>query len=217
MQALPTELENVIQDMVCRKLHNNSPSRIGLIIVADVSFSTKIEGDLERALEGWVWDSLDSAHRALDFDAGWAFVSNVVRDQNIDDGYADYPEERENMYQVCVNIEPCAIMGKLPLFRYSGGYAIQSPVTPASVLEHFASPPVEVRGISVSGVDQDILRGQWEDCISKDPDSFDRAGQGYMQHPMWVLPDRAQDGTFLRLASVRERSFNFGWSGYPRE
>lgn len=217
MQALPTELEGAIQDMVCRKLHNNSPSRIGLIIVVDVTFSTKIEGDLERALEEWVWDSLDSAHRALDFDVVWQFVSNVVRDKNIDEGYEDYPEERENMYQVCVNIEPSASIGKLPLFRYSAGYEIQSPVNPASVLEHFTSPPVEVRGIAVSGVDQDILRGQWKDCISQAPNSFDRAGKGDMQHPMWILPESEQDGSFPRLASIREMSFNFGWPGYPGE
>lgn len=222
MQALPNELVAGIQDMACRTLHNGSPSRIGLILVLDVTFSVKIEGELERALDGWVWDCLDRAHRALDFGACWKFVSNVRRDQDEDEQWedGDDPDERapsENKYQVCVNIEPgVEDVENNGLFLYAPVHSLQEPVDPARVLEHFTSPPREVRGVAISGVNQDILRDQWISCIAAgQTDEFDRPGKGYMEHPMWVLPEGAQDGTFPRLAAVREQSCMFGWPDYP--
>ena len=103
--SVPSEIRDIVLDMACRKQHNNSPSRYGLIVCIDVDFSKKIEGDLETALKEWVWDSLDRAHRALDFEVPWHFVSNVRYDQWEDDG-SDDENERRNCYQVCVHIEP---------------------------------------------------------------------------------------------------------------
>ena len=210
MQALPDELVAGIRDMACRTLHNGSPSRFGLMVVVDVTFSAKIEGALERALEGWVWDSLDRAHRALDFETCWQFVGNVLHDQWEDE------EGRFNRYQACVNIESytCGDAGDDGLFPYDLVHSSTAPVDPARVLEHFTSPPPAVRGVAISGVNQGILRDQWADCIAQES-NFDRAGKGYMLHPMWTLPEQAQDGTFPRLATVREKSFNFGWPDYP--
>ena len=39
-------------------------------------------------------------------------------------------------------------------------------------------------------------------------DNLDIAGQGYMQHPMWMYNDN-------EWFDVREKSFNFGWENYP--
>ena len=216
MQALPEELVADIQDMACRKLHNGSPSRFGLIVVVDVDFSFKIEGALERALEGWVWDSLDRAHRALDFEVCWRFVGNVLHDQWEDKAYEDYLVQHFNWYQVCVNIKSdvCGDAGDNGLFPYAPEHISPEPVDPASVLEHFTSSPSAVRGVAISGVNQNIVRDQWAECIAQES-HFDRAGKGFMLHPMWTLAEQAQDGTFPRLTDVRERSFNFGWPDYP--
>ena len=72
--TIPAKLVNDIQAMTCQKLHNNSPSRFGLIVSIDVTFNCKIQGAIEHMLEEWVWDSLDRAHRALDFDVCWNFA-----------------------------------------------------------------------------------------------------------------------------------------------
>ena len=210
MQALPADIHSIIDDMACRKQHNNTATQYGIIIVVDVDFAQKIEGDFEQTLKGWIWDSLDRAHRALDFSNSWKFVSNVRDDQWEDD------EDPKNRYQVCINIEgwPGAMDGDTGLFSYS--YNLPNPkVHPARVLEHFTAPPTEVRGIAVSGVSQEILIQQWIQCIAKDSNDFDRAGRGYMLHPMWQLPEQCQADTIPRLFSVREMSFNFGWPNYP--
>ena len=215
MEGLPGDVHRIIDDMACRKQHNDTATRYGIVIVVDVDFAKKIEGDFKSTLDGWIWDSLNRAHRALDFGIGWEFVSNVLRDQWRDEGDEQYETTYENRYQVCVSIECMSGgMDNDGLFDYS--YEPQNPkVHPARVLEHFTAPPTEVRGVAISGVNQDVLRNEWIQCIAKEVSDFDRPGLGYMRHQMWILPEQAQDGTIPRLFSVRERSFNFGWPNYP--
>lgn len=214
MQALPDDIHGIIDDMACRKQHNNTATQYGIIIVVDVDFAKKIEGDLEKTLEEWIYDSLNNAHRTLDFSNSWKFVSNVRADQWEDD--EDPSEKNENRYQVCINIQgwPGAMDYDSGLFSY--WYDLTNPkVHPARVLEYFDAPPTEVRGVAVSGVSQEVLIQQWIQCIAKDSNDFERAGRGYMIHPMWELPEQCQDGTLPRLFTCREMSFNFGWPNYP--
>lgn len=226
--ALPHDLQLVVQDMACRRQDNGSPSSFGFIIVIEVDFTEKIHGVLERRLEEWVWDSLDRAHRALDFETPWMFVSNVRDDQfngdMSDDEDGKIIEDRRNSYQVCVYTEP---NGKcvLPLFNYSR-FEGMLPVDPSAILGYFDTEPAAVRSISVSGVDQPTLKSQWVACIIKDPTEFSRPGRGYMRHPMWRLPSKQersylseqdQLNCFPRLMTVREKSFDFGWPAYPGE
>ena len=216
--VLPHDLQLKIQDMACRRQDNGRPSFFGFIIVIDVDFKQKIHDALERRLEEWVWDSLDRAHRALDFETPWMFVSNVHSDQwngDYKDEDGESIEGRENSYQVCVYTEP-SNRWIYPLFNYSHFEGVL-PVDPSAILNYFDTEPAAVRSISVSGVDQPTLRNQWVNCIIKDPDEFDRPGRGYMRHPMWTLPDRLQADSFPRLADVREQSFTFGWPDYPGE
>ena len=214
--VLPGELVASIQDMACRKIHNDAPSRFGLIVVVDVACSSKIEGSFERRLEEWAWDSLDRAHQAVDARAQWHFVSNVLIDQ-FDD--TDDDQYRQNQYQICVHIEPPTAYRKSNgLFCYSPEHSdwAKNPVHPARVLEHFATPPAEVRGVAVSGVSQTIIRDEWADCIAKCSEQFDRDGKGFMLHPMWTLPAMNSGNAALpRLFTRREMSFNFGWPSYP--
>ena len=174
----------------------------------------KIEGALERELEHWVWDSLNRAHRALDFEAPWHFASNVRHDQWQDDG-SDDKNERLNCYQVCVHIEPRTGNGEPPLLSYSPEHAVVTPVCPDKVLAHFATPPRDVRGVGISGVNQAVLCDEWVNCISLTPNTFDRDGEGYMRHPMYTLPDRCQANCLPRMFTCREMSFNFNWPNYP--
>ena len=218
MRALPAELHAGILDMACRKQHNGAGSRYGLIVALDIDFAHKIEGELERALEAWVWDSLDRAHRSLDFQVPWHFVQNVRHDQWNDD-YTDAQgnpvEGCMNTYQVCVHIEPKTHTGVLPLFTYAPQHEVDTVVEPARVLEHFVQPPPTVRGVAVSGVCQALIRDEWAACIAQEHNSFDRTGSGYMRHAMYTLPEEAQADTLGRLFSQRETSCNFGWPGYP--
>lgn len=218
MAQLPSDVVAMIGDMACHKQHNNSSSRYGLIVCVDVDFSKKIEGDFERALEEWIWDSLDRAHRALDFEIRWNFVCNVKHDQwEDDDSDDDERADPENRYQVCVHIKPPMSSGSGPLFSYSPRHAVETPVDPGAVLAQFTSPPKDVRAISVSGVDSATLRGEWEDCIASVPSRFCRAGEGYMVHPMFILPERFQADSLPRMFAQREKSFEFGWPNYNPE
>ena len=224
--VLPLELQHKIRDMACRRQDNGHSSHFGFIIVIDVDFKEKIHNQFESSLEAWVWDSLDRAHRALDFDTSWMFVGNVRGDQwheeMSDDEDGKVIEARENSYQVCVYTEPNRVCA-YPLFNYSSLEG-SLPVDPSEILKHFDTPPVSVRGISISGVDQSTLRHQWVECIMKDPNEFCRPGRGYMRHPMWTLPTREElsyhreedhETVFPRLMTQREKSFNFNWPNYP--
>ena len=194
--------------MTYSKLQNGSPSRFGLIVSVDVANDTVIYGTFRRALEEWVWDSLDRAHRCLDHDITWYFVGNVNSDQGLS----------ANRYQVCVRIEPHDDTGEQSgLFHYMPIPYKTEPVHPANVLEHFTSPPENVRGVSVSGVHQTVLRDQWAACITKleDDSSFDIPGEGYMKHPMWTLASRGWEAGHPRLAIRREVSYLFNWPDYP--
>lgn len=214
MQDVPVDIQRVISDMACQKQHNTSPSRYGLIVCVDVDFSKKIEGDLEKVLEEWIWDSLNRAHRALDFEVAWHFVSNVRYDQWEDDD-SDYEDERFNCYQVCVQIEPDSGHGSPPLLSYAPKHFVDTPVDPEKVLEHFTTPPRDVRGVAVSGVNQAVLCDEWVDCISQMPNTFSRDGKGYMLHPMFTLCESRQADALPRMFTRREMSFNFGWPDYP--
>ena len=206
--ALPSDII-----MACRKQHNGSPSRYGLIVCVDVDVSTKIDGDFAQALQEWIWDSLDRAHRALDLEVGWKFVCNVYADQR-EDSDSDSDSEPNNGYQVCVHIEPDRSSRKGPLLWYSPQHTVQTPVDPSAVLAHFTAPLRQVRAVSVSGVNNTTLRDEWKDCCATVPNCFDRAGQGYNAHPMFLLPARSQADTLPRMFAQRETSFRFGWPDY---
>ena len=213
--SLPAEVCNIVLDMACRKQHNNSPSRYGLIVCIDVDFSKKIEGDLETALQEWVWDSLDRAHRELDFEVPWYFVNNVRHDQWEDDDSDNDEPQHHNCYQICVQIEPDKDSGGPPLLSYAQQHEVKTPVHPEKVLEHFTAPPRDVRGVAISGVNQEVLCDEWSNCIAPMTNTFSRGGKGYMLHPMYTLPEQLQAETLPRMFCQRERSFTFGWPNYP--
>ena len=102
---------------------------------------------------------------------------------------------------------------KFPLYSYHHD-VVDVPVSPSRVLSHFEAPPVFVRSIGVSGVDKTVLRDEWADTIAVMPACVERAGRGYMVHPMWRFAEEAQA---QEPFNVREMSFNFGWENYPGE
>lgn len=209
MESLPHELQQKIEDMACRMQHNGAPSRYGLIVSIDVDPSKQIAADLEQSLKEWIFDSLDNAHRALDCHVEWHFVSNVKCDVSL---FED--DETENRYQVCVNITPNenneASNG---LFLYQPKLECDTEVDPSAVLHHFTTPPREARSVSISGVNTTVISDEWSDCISPCPDTFARAGEGYMLHRMHTLV--AEGCTpFPRMFTSHETSFSFNWPGY---
>lgn len=76
------------------------------------------------------------------------------------------------------------------------------------ILNLLKEEPECVTKIGVSGVSTKCMKQYWREMISNEPNYFDIAGQGYMQHPMWMYNDN-------EWFSIREKSFNFGWENYP--
>jgi hypothetical protein len=225
----------MIDEMACRRVHNGHASGYGFILTIEIDFAQKIEGNLEEQLTEWIYKSLDRAHRALDFDRAWSFVSNVRMDQWVDpctvcEASLEHPWssatastscstcDRENSLQVCVHIDDHFRMAGPDegLFGYS--YGEPDAVCAAALLAQFDTAPESVRGLAVSGVDETQIRDEWAECITHTPNRYDRDGKGYMVHPMYTLPESCQDGTLGTWPQVcvrREMSFNFGWPEYP--
>ena len=211
---LPDEICSFIRDMACRKVHNGKPSNHGLMIGMDIDFDKKIEGDLERTLERWVVDSLYKAHRALDNANWWHFVATVQHDQWQNEGD---DEDRMNGYRVVVHFDRHQDEDRFPLYSYSNEKTVH--VAPAHVLSHFETPPVFVRSIGISGVNERLMRDGWAETITKTPNCVDRAGKGYMLHRMWRFAGEnyhdTENAPEHAHHTVREMSFNFGWENYP--
>ena len=211
---IPDDVQHIITGMACRKVHNGTESTHGLIICLDVDFARKIEGEVEKAIEEWVYNCLDQAHQALDFKCELDFVFNVLDDQwrlESDDVSVDVEPDEANRIQAAVHISGGFGPSVWPLFKEN----TRIPVDPAAVLAHFHTPPAFIRTVGISGVSERCLRDEWTEMIREDPTRFSRAGKGYMVHPMYTLPDQAQHGTIPYMATRREMSFNFGWENYP--
>ena len=80
-------------------------------------------------------------------------------------------------------------------------------LNPDEILNLLKEEPECVTKIGVSGVSTKCMKQYWSEMISDEPNAFDIAGKGYMQHPMWMYNNEWFD--------VREQSFNFGWENYP--
>lgn len=223
MPFIPPHIQQMIQDLACRKVHNNTVSKHGLLVCIEVDFDKRIQGDIERIIECWVYDCLDRAHRALDFDYNWYFITNVRHDQwQEDDNMACEDEsglrQRHNGLQVAVHFGAgCYDSYNWPLFHYSK-HEVRQTVDPNAVLHHFHTAPTYIRTVGVSGVSEPCLRDEWIEMISTESNTFDRPGKGYMVHPMWILSERTTAEEVGNLNGyVREMSYNFGWDNYPPE
>lgn len=182
------------------KIHNTTLSGNGILVCLDVDFDKTIEGVLEHSIEEWVYDCLNNAHQALDFDRCWDFIFTVAHDQV-------ECSEKMNGVIVAVHFQKTEA-GDWPLFN-----EVDIQVDPSLVLNHFINPPACICRIGISGVSEKCLKDEWTDMISTCPNNYDRPGKGPMVHPMYILPERCQfHETNFRTALVcREMSFNFGW------
>jgi hypothetical protein len=81
-------------------------------------------------------------------------------------------------------------------------------LNPDDILNLLKEEPECVANIGVSGVSTKCMKQYWSEMINVKPKSFDIAGQGYMQHPMWMYLGN-------EWGFVREQSYNFGWGIYP--
>lgn len=210
---LPISIKHLINEYVCEKKHNDKPSTHGLVIGVDVDFNLKITPDVEDAISKWLYTCLDCAHRNVDFGTDWHYVYNIKHDQWRDYDEAYGIDEKKNSIQVAVHFQQRDTC-QWPLFVENG-----TRVHPCVILEHLHSAPTYIHRIGVSGVSERCLREQWWEIISPDTDGFDRKGKGYMQHPMWTLVEKDQDGTlgtdYASAPCMREQSYRFQWDCYP--
>lgn len=227
IMSLPVELHHMIGGMACACNHNAHPSSHGLVITVAVDFTKKIEGSLEDELCIWLNFCLKQAHTRLDPDTRWDYVGNVRVSQ--DEYKCDHGSDiKENFYQACVHFgqhnDEYDIGLAAPLFPYF--YEENDAIDPEDVLQHFSGnfsstpgalvPPVFVRGVTVSGVSELVVRDEWTECIAKESGIFDRDGKGYMEHPMYSFTESWNGGPEC-LETQREQSCNFGWPEYPGE
>jgi hypothetical protein len=115
MAAIPTHVKNMIEDYVCRKVHNTVSSSHGLLICLDIDFEKKIEGNLENSIKERVYNCLDRAHQALDFKYSWDFIFNVRDDQYQHDYYDDVCQL--NRIQIAVHFHGDCDALDWPLFK----------------------------------------------------------------------------------------------------
>ena len=202
---LPQEIAEMIDELVCTKRSNGGQSNNLLLFV-----STKGDVDPESVEGGvvqWVLRGLSDPrfdHLKCFDQYPWHVVSNVQ-----DDGNSN-------------NEPPCIVVavrigidsGKwLRCGRDDTGLIIidEAPPLPSAkaddLLEALPPEPECVTGVGVSAVSDKLMMEVWADLISTQSNTFDKNGEGYMVHPMW-----------MRLGgewnSIREQSCNFGWDGY---
>ena len=95
-------------------------------------------------------------------------------------------------------------------------------LNPDDILNLLTEEPECVTKIGVSGVSTKCMKQYWSEMINIEPNTFDIAGKGYMQHPMWMHFRKVKNckNKKLRVArggwqQLREQSYNFGWENYP--
>ena len=207
MQQLPQELQGMVSDMICVREHNGAPSCYGIIIVFSVNIDKAIDHDTAVCLDTYAYTTLLNIHRNVDADRAWYFVGNVRSDQ------WEWEDEtavvQENTYQICLRLGKRP--ARPPLFPYSCHN--KETVDPQKIMSGLVDPPPFVERISVSGVDECLLRDEWAECIAKVSNTFDGKGRGYRLHPMWILPEK--DNGDEAGYHVREQSCHFEWPDYP--
>ena len=73
-------------------------------------------------------------------------------------------------------------------------------------------PPPCIVAVDISAVSDEFMMELWSEVISKEPNTLDVPGKGYMVHPMW----QRYFGPEPFWNTVREQSYRFGWEGYNK-
>ncbi len=207
---LPEEISEIIDDMACTKRSNGEKSN-NLLLLVNIKYGVdpdRVEGEVVQwVLCGLSDPRFDHLKGLGGYQYPWHVVSNV----------------KDN----ALNTEIGCIVVAVRIGQDAGrwlrckhdetGLIIidEAPPLPSAkakdILEALPPEPACVTGVGVSAVSDKLMMELWADLISEDSNSFDRNGEGYMVHPMWM---RFPGGDWN---NVREQSCNFGWNGYPTE
>ena len=205
---LPTDLCNKIEDMVCKKVINGDKASNELLLIFEVNKTAK---DVHDEVIHWMLQCLDTISDKV-MRGGTQYEWNIV--SNIKDN--DWVDEEDNNRVLNTIVVAIHLPGNLPLTLYddvlvSYNLTAEYVLSPQEIMDCLIREPEYVKKIGISAVSSDVMMQWWDDIISEELYSFDIAGRGYMQHPMWMK--FVDEGWH----TIREKSFNFGWKNYRKD
>jgi len=191
---LPTDIENIIQNMTCLRKSNNKYSR-DFIIICKISqeFET-----VKNSVEKWLISKLSNIEHPAVYDSEMKrqYAWNIV----VDVCDSDDDNDAEIQFAIHLNWH-----NGVPMDNNGLIFLAEEPEPPQLeaniILEHLVEEPEYVIGIGVSAVSSKFIAEMWWNYIDD--------GQEYMIKSMWM---RLPNGEWI---SVREKSYNFGWKNYP--
>lgn len=208
---LPQEDREMIGETTCTKRSNGGRSS-NLALFVNIKYGVdpeRVEHDVVQwVLRGLSDPRFDSVKRpdleSWQHVVPWHVVSNV---------YDNALRTEIGCIVVAIRIDQDE--GKwLGCERDNTGLIIidESPPLPSAkaddILEALPPEPKCVTGVGVSAVSDKLMMELWADLISVDSIEFDRNGEGFKVHPMWM---RIGGGDWIDRG---ELSCNFGWDGY---
>ena len=217
MERLPDEVQAKIRDMACVVRSNGvTSSDLELVVRTDALPSSCI-----KEVEAWILRCLQ--HSRFDYvvdeigQRPFHVVANIkkeIEEVKTSEYGTDYPE-------IVLAVHIGGYMSPyLSAERGEDGLVVtcENPECPHLMMNaddlkevvQSVPPPAYVTAVGVSGVSEFFMTELWGDIISKDPDTMDVAGKGYMVHPMWQLHHHG-------WVNLREQSCNFGWKNYVHE
>lgn len=208
---LPTDVAEIIDEFACKRRSNGKESNDLVLHVR----TSRTASQCEKEVRDWVFKCF-SKPQFDDVKNLW----NIV----IGEKHEDFEEENEEgeltgvvlnelvfaIHLPCCNTFHDAQMDKDELIIVDE-YPPVATLRSDDVLASLDEEPPCVVGIGVSAVGEEYMMRLWEEIIGPGRNTMDGSGKGYMQHPMWRRWVNEYEDFW---SSVRERSFNFGWTNY---
>ena len=172
--------------------------------------TNKTAEDCESDVVKWFLNCLTPLTKSISNKCGqcdFKIISNIQNN--------DYLDENKTYNKIVIALQNGQQLGPIFDSIHDDGDLIiideeskKNILNPDDILNLLKEEPECVTKIGVSGVSTKCMKQYWSEMVSEEPGIFDIAGQGYMQHPMWMYIGNG-------WGCVREQSFNFGWENYP--
>ena len=208
----------MIVDAAC-KIRSNGKSSENLNIRIRTN---RLPSSRESDAVSWVLTCLEDSR--LDYTMSgiqyaWNVVSNILNELETaiidEDGFASDPEivvairvghaRSPYMYHTC-DEDDLVVLDENP----KNTKAVHADLF--MLIARDVPPPPFIVAVGISAVSDEFMMELWSEIISKEPNTLDAPGKGYMVHPMW----QRYFGPEPFWNTVREQSYRFGWKGYDK-
>lgn len=217
---IPTELTNLVDEMVCKRCTNGDQKSNDLILTFGM---TEKATNVHDTLMQWLLRCLDKISDKVyrDGQYQWNIISQI-KDNDCKETGNDTEQKhiREspiiNTIMVAIHIKDNSFMS----WNHDGmtipyNYRPELTLLPSEIMDCLTNEPVFINKIGVSSVSSVVIMNWWQEMISTEQKYLDIAGKGYMVHPMWIkIKDVSTGNISENWMSISERSCNFGWKGY---